>query len=151
MIRRAKEEDYQGLQNIKPSISESTIKERLQAQAVGRVEFLVLKNSDKLVSFVLLKWGGKKTHPNYPDMEDLYTMESERGKGFGSQLVAECERLTKLKGLDKIGLAVNPTLNKPAKRLYEKLGYKPDGNPSYIDGVYDGVEDWCIDMEKSLK
>lgn len=150
MIRQATEADYAALHQIRPTITDDEIKGRLDKQSQGEVIYLVVAENNKLVSFVVLHWQGKKTHPEYPDMVDLYTMESERGKGYGTQLIAECERLVKEKGFTKIGLAVNPTLNAPAKRLYEKLGYTHDSKPPYIDGIYNGTEDWCIDLEKNL-
>jgi hypothetical protein len=45
---------------------------------------------------------------------------------------------------------VNPTENVRAKALYERLGYVPTGERSYVDDVYDGHEDWVIDLEKQL-
>jgi hypothetical protein len=54
------------------------------------------------------------------------------------------------KGFNKIGLAVNPDENCSAHKLYKKLGFKDTGEKPYVDGVYNGVEDWCIDMEKKL-
>lgn len=35
-------------------------------------------------------------------------------------------------------------------QLYDKLGFKHEGGKKYIDGVYNNVEDWVIDMEKKL-
>lgn len=83
-------------------------------------------------------------------MEDLYTREDQRGKGLATKLIKKCEKLVKQKGFNKIGLAVNPDLNENAHRFYIKLGYRHDGKKSSIDGVYDGVEDWVIDLEKIL-
>ena len=151
MVRRIKDTDISGISVIKPTISEDIITERLKRQENGEVEFLVLEESGNLVSFGLLKWRGKPSHPEYPDIEDLYTLETERGKGYGSRLISEFERLAKERGYKKIGLAVNPTLNPMAKKLYENHGYHPDGKPAYIDGIYNGTEDWVIDMEKKLK
>lgn len=150
MIRNAKESDRAKLREIRPSLTEEEISERLNIQSKGEAEYLVVEEDGQIVSFVLLKWNGKKSHSEYPDMEDLYTKESERGKGYGTSLILECERLAKEKGFKKIGLAVNPTLNNPAKMFYEKLGYKHDGKRTYVDGIYDGIEDWVIDLEKEL-
>lgn len=150
MVRNAVLGDVEAIKLIKPIITDKTIQERLDKQANGEVEFLVLENNGRLVCFGLLKWHGKSSPPEYPDMEDLYTMESERGKGYGSQLIVEMEMRALKKGCKKIGLAVNPTLNPRAKRLYERLGYVETGEPAYLDGVYNGTEDWVIDMEKNL-
>ena len=150
MIRHATNKDYSALKNIRPNLTDETIRERLEKQAKGEIEYLILDENGQLVSFILLYWHGKYTHPKYPDMVDLYTKKSERGKGYAKQLIAECEKLAKGRGFTKIGMAVNPDLNSPAHQLYLKLGYKHDGGKKYLDGVYDGVEDWVIDLEKEL-
>ena len=49
-----------------------------------------------------------------------------------------------------MGLAVNQTENPRAVKFYQRLGYKHDGGEKYLDGIYDGMEDWVIDMEKEL-
>lgn len=150
IVRKVTLKDTESLKLIKPSIDLDTITNRLKKQSENKVEFLLLEVNNKPTSFALLKWGGKDTHPEYPDIEDLYTKESERGKGLGSYLINECEKRVKKKGYTKIGLAVNPTENNQAKILYEKLGYRSTNEKPYVDGVYNGIEDWCIDMEKIL-
>lgn len=151
MIRKAEIKDIPHLTGVKSTLSGEHAMERIKRQKEGLVEYLVLENEGVVVSFVLLKWHGKSTHPEYPDIEDLFTQEDQRGKGYGTKLIHECERLAKDKGFSKIGLAANPDSNEHARKLYEKLGYSHDGKNSYIDGVYNGVEDWCIDLEKDLK
>ncbi|MEK9179386.1 MAG: GNAT family N-acetyltransferase [Patescibacteria group bacterium] len=143
--------DIPSLKKIKPSLDDLTIKNRLKLQENGTAVFLILRDKDDPIGFVFLKWNGKPTHPEYPDMEDLYIREDMRGKGYGTKLIDECEQRAKEKGFKKIGLAVNPTENLIAKKLYEKLGYIHDGKKSYVDGVYNGVEDIATDLEKRLK
>jgi len=150
LIRNIKNDDFESIKKIKPIIDLETFNIRLSRQTKGEVIFLVLEDDGDSKCSVLLKWKGKETHPEYPDIEDLYTKESERGKGYGSKLIAECEKLTMEKGFNKIGLAVNPDENCSAHKLYKKLGFKDTGEKPYVDGVYNGVEDWCIDMEKKL-
>lgn len=150
LIRSATNADGKAIKLIKPSLSTHTIHTRFILQTKGTVEFLVLEDNGILVGFVLLKWNGKKTHSNYPDVEDLYIKENYRSKGYGTLLLRECEKRAKEKGFTKIGLAVNPEKNTGVKKLYKKLGYKHDGKNTYLDGVYNGVEDWVIDMEKTL-
>ncbi|KKQ98203.1 MAG: GCN5-related N-acetyltransferase [Candidatus Woesebacteria bacterium GW2011_GWB1_39_12] len=149
-IRLARVTDYETLKKIKPSISDRIIEERLSRQEEGKVEFMILEDNNEPVSFVLLKWEGKKTHPEYPDMEDLYTKGEFRRKGYATLLIKECEKRVKEKGLKKIGMAVNPDKNSKVKVFYEKLGYRHDGGKLYVDAVYNGVEDWVIDLEKEI-
>lgn len=150
IIRKAKREDIAVIRTVKPILTEAQIIERLEKQKKGDSDYLVLEKDGAIVSFVVLKWQGKETHPEYPDMEDLFTKLKERGKGYGTRLIKECERLAKARGFKKIGLAANPDLNQYAEQLYEKLGYKHDGKKSYVDGVYDGTEDWVVDLEKEI-
>ncbi len=150
IIRRANNRDAKNLRAIRSSMSDAIIKERLLKQSVGEAEFLLLEADSRPVSFVVLKWGGKSTHPEYPDMEDLYTKEEDRGLGYGTMLVKECEERAGKRGFRKIGLAVNPKTNRRAKVFYERLGYRHDGKEFYLDGVNDGDEDWVIDLEKNL-
>lgn len=142
--------DFEKALQIKPILDKEEFKKRIQMQNEEKAEFLYVEDEGNPVCFILFKWEGKPTHPEYPDLEDLYTKGEERGKGYASLLVKECEKRAKEKGFKKIGMAVNPEENCPAHRLYKRLGYVHDGKDKYVDGVYNGVEDWCIDMEKEL-
>lgn len=149
-IRKAILEDIGQLKKVKPSLTDEHIVERLKRQDEKLAEYLVFEVDGEVVSFVLLKWHGKKTHPEYPDMEDLFTRDDQRAKGYATALIKECEKLAKSRGFKKIGLAANPDLNEHARKLYGKLGYRHDGGESYVDGVYNGVKDWVVDLEKNL-
>jgi len=128
----------------------STVKSRIDKSVTGEVVYLVALIDEKPRGHVLLKFSGKPTAPNYPDMEDVFVVEYFRGKGIGTRLIKKCEEITKDKGFKQIGLAVNPTLNPRTKILYERLGYKVTNEKQYLDGVYNRVEDWVIDMVKDL-
>lgn len=149
-IRKATLKDIAQLKKVKPSLTDEQAVERLKRQGEKLVEYLVLEINGEIVSFVLLKWHGKESHPEYPDMEDLYTREDRRGTGFATKLIKECEKMVRERDYKKIGLAANPDLNENAHQLYENLGYRHDGKKSYIDGIYNGVEDWVVDLEKEL-
>ena len=87
----------------------------------------------------------------YPNLEDVWVTESWRGRGVGTALLRFAEELARKRGCRRIGLAVNPTDNPRAKGLYERIGYVGTGEAAYIDDVYDGHENWVIDMEKQVK
>lgn len=150
LIRKVTNKDIDNLKLINPIITSVQIKKRLNLQNLNKADFLILEDDGNPISFVFVKWNGKATHSEYPDMEDLYTRERYRNKGWGRNLIKEVESRAIKQGFSKIGLAVNPTINQNAKSLYEKLGYKHDGRDSYVDGVYGGVKDWVIDLEKQL-
>lgn len=149
-IRKVTNNDFENLALIKPSITKETFVVRLEKQQGSQIEFLILLSDSEPVCFLVMSPSGKSTHPQYPDLYDLYTRENFRGKGYMSMLIHECENRARKLGFKKIGLAVNPTLNVKAKELYEKLGYKNTGEPTYLDGIYNGTEDWVIDLEKEL-
>ncbi|MCR4329652.1 MAG: GNAT family N-acetyltransferase [Candidatus Roizmanbacteria bacterium] len=150
LIRNITREDIVSIKKIKTSLSDVVIYDRFNLQEKGLVDFIILLHTNKPVGFVLLRWQGKETHLEYPDIEDLYIAENHRGKKFGTLLIKECEKRVKESGFSKIGLAVNPKLNFQAKKLYEKLGYYHDGKKSYVDGIYNGTEDRVVDLEKEL-
>lgn len=150
IIRLATISDITQLKLVKPTITTENIQERINLQLKNQAEFLVIDTGTDLAGFALLKWFGKPTHPEYPDIEDLYIKNSYRKKGLATILLQACEQRSQEKGYTKIGLAVNPSHNCPAKKLYLKCGYKHDLKPHYIDGIYDGVEDYVIDLEKNL-
>lgn len=149
IIRNAESGDATPLQAIR-QLNEQIIAYRLAAQAKGIGEFLVVETAAGLVSFVFLKYFGKETYPRIPDIEDLYTKVEERGKGYATALLHACESRSRARGFAQISLAAGVDPTDPARQLYEKLGYAYDGKVSYVDGVYNGVQDWVIDMIKEL-
>ncbi len=149
-IRSAKEEDLPKIMKLKDMKDEQRILGRMQKAEEGQVTYLVAEDNGEIIGHVLVKFYGKDSAPEYPDIEDAYVLEKERSKGIGSELIKEAEKVAKEKGFKKIGLAVNPTLNPKAKALYERLGYKETGELAYLDGIYDGTEDWVVDMVKIL-
>jgi GNAT superfamily N-acetyltransferase len=150
IIRNVELGDTTPLQAIR-QLDEQLIAYRLAAQAKGIGEFLVVETPGGLVSFVFLKYYGKETYPTIPDIEDLYTKVEERGKGYATALLHACESRARMWGFSQISLAAGVDPTDPARRLYEKLGYRYDGKVSYVDGVYNGVQDWVIDMIKELR
>ncbi len=112
--------------------------------------YLVGEMNNKIIAHLLLKLKGIPSESGYPNINDLYVAEQERNKGYGSELISKAEEIAREKGYTKISLAVNPTLNPKAMALYEHVGYVKTSTKPYVDGIYDGVEDWCIDMVKKL-
>jgi len=149
-IREAREEDIGYLNAIKNKKMDELFLKRIQEAKEGKSVYLIMEDDNEAVGHVFLKYYGTPNLSDYPNMEDLAVRADKRRLGIGTMLISECERLSKEKGFSKIGLSVNPTLNPHAKEMYEKLGYKHIGNEPYLDGIYDGTEDWVIDMVKEL-
>jgi [ribosomal protein S18]-alanine N-acetyltransferase len=130
--------------------TELALRRRLAQAPEGKAVYLVAEDAGEIVGHVFLKFYGSETDPDYPNLEDLYVREDRRGSGIGSALLARSETLLREKGYGRVGLSVNPDLNPRAKALYQRLGYKDTGRDPYLGGVYDGDEDWVIDMVKLL-
>ncbi len=58
------------------------------------------------------------------NIHDLVVFPQYQGRGVGSDLLAEAERLARERGCCKLTLEVHDT-NANAKRLYEKFGFGP--------------------------
>ena len=111
---------------------------------------LLVAAAQALVAQVYLAMAGTETEPGSPNIQDLHVAEAVRGQGIGRQLIWHCETLAATHSFRRITISVNPTSNPGALALYQRLGYRDVGRPSYLDGVYDGNEDWVIDLAKTL-
>lgn len=138
------------LLTVRPSWDAHALEERGRAIEQGDDEWVVATVDGEVVGWIVPRWHGKRTHLEYPIMEDLYVKESWRGHGIGTAIIHFVEEEATRRGHPKIGIAVNPTRNARARALYERLGYEHTGGDAYLDGVYDGDEDWVIDLEKHL-
>ncbi len=138
------------LYTVKPRFDEAACRARLTALREGGNDWFVCMYEEAVIGWVVVDWLGKPTQVGFPDLSDLYVRETWRGRGVGTALLRFCEAEALRRGYACIGLAVNPTLNPRALQLYARLGYVHDGGPTYLDGVYDGDEDWVIDLVKVL-
>jgi GNAT superfamily N-acetyltransferase len=138
------------LYTVKPHFGRDECVGRQAWLAITHGDWCVCEVNGQVVGWVLITWSGKPTHPDHPDLSDLYVAEAWRSQGIGSALLRHMEALAAQRGFTKVGLSVNPERNPRAHRLYTRLGYLHDGGPVYLDGVYNGVEDWVIDLVKVL-
>ena len=99
---------------------------------------------------MVVGWQGKPTLRGVPDLSDLFVTPARRKQGVGTAMIAACEELARARGFTQLSLAVNPDDNPRALALYLRLGFRPTGGPKYLDGVYDGNEDWVIDLVKEI-
>lgn len=150
-IRQAKQSDIEEIRKVKPDLSDVQIKNRFKWQADKKAVWLVAVKNDQICGFLVLKWFGKKTAPDYPDVEDLFIRPEDRGQGIAGIIVQNAENMARNKGYHRLGMAVNPDPRCPANKLYRKLGYQEVNGKRYVDGVYGGVKDWVVDMVKELK
>jgi ribosomal protein S18 acetylase RimI-like enzyme len=156
-IRSATPDDLEALAQLKNpqtnahrALFASIAHERIVAAAHQPVTLLVAEEADRIVGQVLLRLDGSPTQPGYPSIQDLHVAADQRGQGIGTALLQHCEALACQRRYADISIAVNPTLNPRALALYERLGYQSTGAAPYLGGVYDGDEDWIIDLRKPL-
>lgn len=103
-----------------------------------------------------IHWNGKPTHPHIPDIQSFRVHPDFRGRGLGSQLLNECEKIIIARGHAQVSLSVALD-NNAARRLYERRGYNVVGAPYcdvwfYADaaGKSIRVEETVWDMVKNL-
>lgn len=82
-------------------------------------------DDQKLAGFVIFGPSGQSifTEERTGFIYDLYVMPNYRGRGVAQKLIADCYKLTEEMGFKTIALNVF-SKNKPARKLYEKLGFK---------------------------
>ena len=90
---------------------------------------LAVEADGRYVGRVILRydWGDEtsiieKDFPGLPQINALEIDENYRRRGLATMLIAAAENEARCQGFSMIGLGVEIS-NKPAKRLYEKLGY----------------------------
>ncbi len=72
-----------------------------------------------------LEWSGRDAF-----LTELYVAPSQRGRGAGSRLLAEAERLARGQGVRALHLAVRPE-NASALRVYRTAGFADSGRVLY--------------------
>jgi GNAT superfamily N-acetyltransferase len=138
------------LAGIKEGFGEADLLERFQWLSTVNVSWYVWWVEQEACGWALIQWNGKPTAPSYPDLFDLYVHCGWRNQGIGTAILSACEQKVRDVGYTRLGLAVNPDRNPRAYALYRRLGYRTVSFNKYLDGIYDGVEDWVIDLEKVL-
>lgn len=150
MLGEARESELGLYAQVKPMGSPDFLQARWNAHVAGEHIWVVWREQGTPLGWAVLRIQGRPTAAGYPDLSDLWVMAGQRGRGIGTAILAGCEELVAARGFTRLGLAVNPGLNPRALALYTRFGYYPTGGPTYLDGVYDGDEDWVIDLVKDL-
>ena len=149
MVRNVSPRDREALMEMR-NLTGDELEARFDDQEQGGSEWLVAECEGTPGGWVQLFWNEERTGPGVAKIEDLWIAESMRDRGLGTCLLIECENRARERGREKIWLEVNPEHNQRARALYERLGYVHDGEALHLDGVYDGFEDWVINLEKRL-
>jgi GNAT superfamily N-acetyltransferase len=88
--------------------------------------YLVAWDGDTPVGHAHVAWTG--TELGIPELQDVYVLPERRNEGIGTELTRAAERLTAERGHERCSLSVGQT-NPAARRLYERLGYRPADHP----------------------
>jgi len=155
IVRQANDTDTEKLVLLKPYLGDDETPEAIVTRMVQETQskkgaYLLAEIDGQIVGHVFLKFYGKQTAPDYPDVEDLYVKEGFRRQGVATALMQRCEVIASSAGFNAIGLAAGVAETGPERQLYKKLGYVLIGSEPYVDGIYNGVEDWVVDMKKEL-
>ena len=93
-------------------------------------------NDDPQGEYEKATWGANLLRGEYGVCHALAIETSLQGKGLGRQIVEFCIRLAKELGYKAIRLDVVPT-NVPARKLYEKCGFRYVGDADLERGYED--------------
>ena len=80
---------------------------------------------------------GQAAHPDAVEICHLQVRPEHRGKGVGTALIVASERRASERGHRRIAVGVADD-NPEARRLYERLGYRPTGIVDISDYLYEG-------------
>jgi GNAT superfamily N-acetyltransferase len=150
MLFPASPHDLPKLTRVQKGFGEAEILARFQWLTNANASWYVWWAEQEPRGWAIIQWNGKPTVLSHPALSDLYVHPDWRNQGIGTKILLACEQKVRDLGYTMLGLAVNPDLNPRAYALYQRLGYHAISHYKYLDGVYNGVEDWVIDLEKRL-
>ncbi|MHB8644886.1 MAG: GNAT family N-acetyltransferase [Thermomicrobiales bacterium] len=103
---------------------------RFALQQQGDGTYLIAWRGAEPVGHCMLRWHGPAADPtghyprDTPYLEAALTKPADHGKGVGTRLILEAERIARARECKQIGLTVSSAENPRARRLYERLGYR---------------------------
>jgi GNAT superfamily N-acetyltransferase len=161
-VRNATEADVDALMCFKPSLAVHL--DRLRDASQPGFHYLVLELDQRIIGFVCLVfvrpryWSDGDSTDKLPTAIDFFIDLPLRGRGYGSFLLREVERLAAEAGSQQLYLWVDPVQNPRAYALYLRLGYQPlQAQPypfhwEFVDsaGQQHAGDSWRLDLVKSL-
>jgi GNAT superfamily N-acetyltransferase len=95
--------------------------------------YLVAWDGSDPVGHAHLAWS--ETKLGVPELQDVYVLPEQRGRGVGTELSRAAERLVAARGLERISISAS-VHNDGALRLYRRLGYRDAGLPAqHVQGT----------------
>ncbi len=116
-------------------LSEEEWKEKLEEENDFKI---FIEDNGKLVAKMEVEWDKRAKVRHIAEVYGVYIDPDYRGKGLGSMLMNEIERLAPQHGIKKLWLDVVVT-QAPAMGLYRKLGFREIGKTEMsiqVDGQY---------------
>ena len=161
-VREASEADLDALMRLKPSLA--VHRDRLRDAYQPGFRYLVLELDHCVIGFVCLVfvrpryWSDGDRAEHLPTAIDFSIDSSLRGRGYGSFLLGEVEKLAAQSAAKQLYVWVDPVHNPRAHALYLRLGYQPlQENPypfhwEFVDSEGDphSGDSWRLDMVKAL-
>ncbi|MBA2277769.1 MAG: GNAT family N-acetyltransferase [Chloroflexia bacterium] len=138
-------------------------RDRFERQVRGETAYLLAEVDGAIIGHLLLKWDGPSDEPVRSllppcvEIEDFVVELELRSRGIGAMLLAHAAKMTRERGLTRLGLAVGIG-NTRARSLYERSGFTAADIPEFdVRWQYrapDGSLRWegerCIYMVKVL-
>jgi GNAT superfamily N-acetyltransferase len=139
---------------------------RLARQQQGDVTYLIAWYLNQPVGHGMVKWQRPQNDPiaphleqACPDIEDLFVLEELRSRGIGTQILHAAEELARGRGYKQIGLSAGAELDDPARKLYQRLGYRDIGIGEFTeryeyvdqDGQFQVWEGACVYLVKHIE
>jgi GNAT superfamily N-acetyltransferase len=123
-IRRLEQTEIQAVDDVLPL-------HRLDRRAGST--YLVAWDDEDPVGHAHVAW--TETELELPEIQDVFVLPERRNEGIGTELTGAAERLVAERGHDRCSISVSVE-NTGARRLYERLGYRPvDGPPKRVVGT----------------
>lgn len=91
-----------------------------------KIKILVVVEKSKIIGFGIANVVNAKNKGfknNFGYISEVYVLPKYRGKGIGTKLINGLIKWLKPKKIKKIDIVV--FIDNPAKKLYEKIGFKP--------------------------
>jgi GNAT superfamily N-acetyltransferase len=162
VVREATEADLGALMRFKPSLA--VHRDRLRDACSPGFQYLVLELDRDVIGFVCLVfvrpryWSDGESTDYLPTAIDFHIDAPLRGRGYGSFLLREVEKLAAAANAKQFYLWTDPVDNPRAYALYLRLGYQPLQAQPYpfhwefvdSDGQRHAGDAWRIDMVKPL-
>jgi GNAT superfamily N-acetyltransferase len=161
-VRDATVKDLAALAQIKPP--EAAHRDRIRDARLPTFRYLVLERDQRVIGLACLVfarpayWSDADDTSHLPQIVDVQIAPGLRGRGCGTHLIVEVEKLAARRGHSEVFVAVDPRNNPRAFALYQRLGYVAlQETPhlkhwEFVDsgGHPHSGDDWIVDMVKRL-